>query len=240
MALANARFYRSGKFFWDERAPTLEAQVLQPIQNEIEMGMKLTTLEDKLKATAFYPPLFNAAFGSPDITSDRVARALAQFVRALMSAQAPFDSVYARGDVADLSVLSPQAQQGSRLFAEVGCANCHRTSAHFGDNAHNTGLDAVPLDSGAGHGRFKPPSLRNIEVRPPYMHDGRFSTLDEVIAFYDTGVQASVDLDPRLRSPDGSPRHLNLSAAQRSSIVAFLHALTDHVFLTAPKFSNPF
>src|SRR5262249_39615991 len=140
MALANARFYRDGRYFWDERAMSLEDQVLQPIQNEIEMGMPLEKLVPKLKATRYYPGLFEAAFGSSEISSERVARALAQFVRSLVSAQSPFDLAFARGGPPgrggggrggpDFSALTAQQQVGQRLFAgRAGCQVCHGTPA---------------------------------------------------------------------------------------------------------------
>jgi plastocyanin len=105
---------------------------------------------------------------------------------------------------------------------------------------HNVGLDAVSADTGAGRGAFKAPSLRNVAVRPPYMHDGRFATLEQVVEFFDAGVRPNPDLDPRLRSPDGSPKRLGLSAGQRAALVAFLNTLTDSTFLTAARFANPF
>ena len=108
------------------------------------------------------------------------------------------------------------------------------------DSTHNTGLDVSPVDIGAGNGAFKVPSLRNVSVRPRFMHDGRFSSLEQVIDFYDDGVQASSALDVRLRASDGSPRRLRLTAVQKSSLVAFLGSLTDSTFLTSVRFSNPF
>ncbi|MDQ8160176.1 MAG: hypothetical protein P3C12_12300, partial [Gemmatimonadota bacterium] len=123
------------------------------------------------------------------------------------------------------------------------------TNAHISDAVHNTGLDATITDVGAGNGQFKAPSLRNVAVRPPYMHDGRFRTLEQVVAFYDSGVQNNPGLDPRLRGAPGGPggppgnglpQRLNLSAAERSALVAFLGTLTDNTFLTDVKFSNPF
>jgi len=243
MALANARFNEYGRFFWDERAPSLEAQVLHPIQDPVEMGMTLDGLTQKLAATAFYPALFTAAFGSPHVTSDRIARALAQFVRSLVSAGSRFDAVYATGGAPDYSRLSEREQEGLRLFHDAGragCVNCHRTIAQIADQANNIGLDAVSTDRGAGGGRFKPPSLRNIAVRPPYMHDGRFATLRDVIEFYDSGIQDNPDLDPRLRARDGTPKRLHLAPEERDALVAFLKALTDPAFLTAERFSDPF
>jgi cytochrome c peroxidase len=242
MSLANARFYRNGRYFWDERASSLEEQVLQPIQNNVEMGMSLDSLAPKLQATSYYPALFTAAFGSPDVSSDRIARALAQFVRSLVSAQSQFDLAFAnKAPPPNFGVLTAQQQQGQRIFAGFGgCQACHGTNAQVLDAPHNTGLDLQVTDSGAGGGRFKAPSLRNVAVRAPYMHDGRFQTLREVVDFYDHGVQPNPNLDPRLRRPDGAPRRLNLSAEQRDALVAYLESLTDSTFLSAPKFSNPF
>jgi cytochrome c peroxidase len=240
MALANARFNPSGRFFWDERAPTLEIQVLQPIQDRREMAMPLETLERRLAGTPFYPPLFAAAFGSPEVTRDRIALALAQFVRSLVSAGSRFDAVFATGGAPDTLQLRESERHGLRVFVAAGCVNCHRTIAHVADRANNIGLDSLPADSGAGQGRFKPPSLRNIAVRPPYMHDGRFSTLREVVEFYDQGVLDGPQLDPRLRAPDGSPKRLRLSRVDIDALIAFLEALTDSVFLAADQFTDPF
>jgi cytochrome c peroxidase len=235
MGLANARFYSGGRFFWDERAATLEAQVLMPVQDPVEMGMTLPALQAKLAATDFYPPLFRAAFGTPEVTSDRVARALAQFVRSLVSANSRFDRGLGIGG------MTAQEREGLRLFnGQAQCARCHVGSALAGDGSHNTGLDAAITDSGAGRGRFKVPSLRNVAVRPPYMHDGRFTTLEQVVAHYDGGVQPNPALDRQLTGRGGAPRTLGLSATQKSALVAYLHALTDSAFLAAPRFADPF
>jgi cytochrome c peroxidase len=242
MSLANARFYRRGRFFWDERAATLEAQVLQPIADPVEMGMPLEDLVLKLQATTFYAPLFAAAFGSPDITSERVARALAQFTRSLVSFNSRFDASFAGAAQPNLGLLTPQEAQGFLLFADpaVGCARCHGTHAHIAGDVFNTGLDATITDAGAGNGRFKVPSLRNVAVRGRFMHDGRFTTLQEVVEHYDSGVRNNPGLDPGLRAPGGQPRRLNLTVAQKDAIVAFLHTLTDAQFLADSRFADPF
>ena len=240
MALGNARFNAGGRFFWDERATSLEAQVLQPIADSMEMGLEPEALVRKLAATSFYPALFTAAFGSPDITRDRIAAALAQFVRSLVSARSRLDAVYATGTAPDPTLLTPAEREGLQLFTTVGCINCHRTIAFFADKASNNGLDSIPADTGAGGGRFKPASLRNVAVRPPYMHDGRFATLRQVVEFYDHGVHNSPGLDPRLRATDGEPRRLHLSATHVDALVAFMEALTDSTFLRDERFSDPF
>ncbi len=240
-ALTNARFYRRGRFFWDERAATLEAQVLGPIQNRVEMGLTLDDLTAKLAATAYYPPLFQAAFGTPAVTSDRVSRALAQYVRSLVSTGSRYDHAFTAAGTANFAaVFTAQELEGERLFRTVGCVACHVTVSQVSDSVHNIGLDAVGADSGAGRGAFKVPSLRNVAVRPPYMHDGRFTTLAQVVDFFDAGVRPDPNLDPRLRNPDGSPKRLGLTAAQKAALVAFLETLTDSTFLTAARFANPF
>lgn len=241
MALANNRFYQEGTYFWDERAPSLEAQVLQPIQDSGELGISLDDLVLKLGVTPYYPPLFEAAFGTPAVSADRVARALAQFVRSLLSTHSRFDSVFVSGGPPDYTRLTPQEQEGRDLFVgSAGCGACHHTNTQVNDAARNIGLDAARTDEGSGGGRFKAPSLRNVAVRGPYMHDGRFASLREVLTFYDTGVQPDPELDTRLRNPDGTPKRLNLTAAQLDALEAFMGALTDRAFLSDPRFSSPF
>ena len=245
MGLTNARFYNGGRFFWDERAATLEAQVLQPIQDTTEMGLTLEEVQTKLALTAYYPALFEAAFGSREITGERVARALAQFVRSLVSTSSKLDRAFGPNGIPNFAgTFTAQELLGQELYTgRAGCARCHGTTAHIGDAAHNTGLDAMLTDAGAGNGRFKSPSLRNVEVRAPYMHDGRFRTLEQVVDFYDRGVQANPGLDPRLRAgpgPNASPLRLNLTRDERDALVAFLKTLTDRGFLTDPRFGDPF
>jgi len=242
-ALANARFYQRGRFFWDERAATLEAQVLTPVQDATEMGMPLDALVQKLTVTPYYGPLFTQAFGSPTVTSDRVAQALAQYVRSLVSGDSRYDRAIAAGSPTNLVGLSAEEKLGEQLFRSQGCTTCHVTAAQVSDAPHNVGLDLDNPDpgvAGVGVGRFKSPSLRNVAVRRRYMHDGRFTTLAQVIEFYDSGVKPNPGLSSHLRAPDGSPRRMGLSAAEKAAMEAFLRTLTDSTFLTAPKFSNPF
>jgi cytochrome c peroxidase len=195
----------------------------------------------KVRLTDYYPALFRAAFGSPEVDSERISRALAQYVRSLRSTDSRYDRAFnGTPNPNAFASLSAQERQGQQLFVTLGCAGCHTTNAHVGDAPHNIGLDAVSADTGAGGGRIKVPSLRNVAVRAPYMHDGRFTSLRQVVAFYNGGVQANPNLDPRLRAPDGSPRRLNLTVQQQDALVAYLGTLTDSTFLTSPKFSDPF
>jgi cytochrome c peroxidase len=255
MGLSNGRWYLRRHFFWDERANTLEDQVLQPVQNAVEMGMTLSALTNRLAAEPFYTNLFAVAFGSPEITSDRISRALAQFVRSIVSTRSKYDA----GVPIGFSNFTAQENLGRQIFlGQVGnatCAACHGTDNFVpGPNINNNGLEFPFVDKGLGgitglaqdDGLFKAPSLRNIELTAPYMHDGRFATLEEVVEFYNSGVVNSPNLSPPLRvptppgAPPGPPRRLNLSADQKAALVAFLKTLTDPNLASDPKLSDPF
>lgn len=235
MPLANTRFYRPSRFFRDERAETLEQLVLQPVSDPVEMGLPADLLLPKLRSAPFYAALYAAAFGDTSITLDRTARALAQFVRALQSTNSKLDSTISGG----VQFTALEAE-GSLLFDGSGCRSCHEAYVAVSDSARNNGLNVTNVDAGAGRGRFKAPSLRNVAVRPPYMHDGRFRTLEEVIEFYDHGIEPNPDLDRILRNSDGSPRRFRFTSHQKAALRAFLEALTDRTFLTDPRFGNPF
>jgi cytochrome c peroxidase len=249
MGLANVRYYPRGRFFWDERAATLEEQVLMPIQSKIEMGQDLTTLIKVLEKDAHYPALFEKAFGEGAITKERVARALAQFLRSMVSHQSKYDEGLAKAESvrAPFENFTVEENRGKSLFL-ARCATCHMPrgqSAHFIMNRPlNNGLDAdfTKSDGGVGDitlvggqvGLFKSPSLRNVEFTAPYMHDGRFKTLEAVVDHYSKDVKAHPNLDRRLR------RRGNFSASQKAALVAFLKTLSDRNFTTDPKFSDPF
>ena len=254
MGLTQARYYQRGHFFWDERANTLEDQVLQPIQNPVEMGMTLQDLETRLNAEPFYTDLFSQAFGSPIVTSELISRALAQFVRSIISWRSKYD----QGRPIGFANFTPQENLGRQIFfGQVGtatCAACHGSDNFVPPNIFNNGLEFPYVDSGVGgitgraqdQGVFKVPSLRNIELTAPYMHDGRFATLDEVVEFYNSGVVDNPNLPPPLRvpappgAPPGPPRRLNLTTEQKAALVAFLKTLTDTTVISDAKFSDPF
>lgn len=254
MGLTNSRFYLRGHFFWDERANTLEEQTLQPIQNELEMGMTLDAVVARLEAETYYHELFAAAFGDETITSDRVSRALAQFVRSIVSGNSKYD----QGVPIGFANFTAEENQGRDIFTGPvgGCAACHGSDNFVpGPTIFNNGLENPYVDKGLGEvsglaadeGFFKVPSLRNIELTAPYMHDGRFATLEDVVEFYNSGVVDHPNLSPQLRLPPGPPgspppppRRLNLSEAQKAALVAFLKTLTDRSVTTDPKFLDPF
>ncbi|HEX4957398.1 MAG TPA: cytochrome c peroxidase [Lacibacter sp.] len=258
MSLVNARYYPNRRFFWDERAATLEQQVLQPIQDAVEMGLRLDTLVNRLQSKQHYPYLFEKAFGNSTITTDRISKALAQFVRSIISYQTKFDTGFAAVPPGSNIGATPFANytaaenRGKALFfsPELACSSCHGTPTFSAPNAQNNGLDATFTDSGLGgvngnaadNGKFKVPSLKSVELTAPYMHDGRFATLEQVIEHYNSGVQFSNTLAPQLRNPPPGmgAKRLNLTQQQKDDLLAFLKTLTDRTISTDAKFSNPF
>ena len=265
MSLVNLRYYRPGKFFWDERAGSLEDQVLMPIENSVEMGHRLSLLLPQLQNDPLYPPLFQSAFGTPSITETRLARALAQFIRSMVSVGSRYDIGRAQVE----SVLDPfpnfseQENYGKQqFFGRAKCAECHlpevevagasadaRQSAFFhleSPTVNGIDSDSADLDGGLGAvtglnkdwGRFKATSLRNVELTAPYMHDGRFRTLDQVIEHYNWSVKPHRNLDPRLE--DFAANGLALPEVEKVALSEFLKTLTDSDFIRDPKFSDPF
>jgi cytochrome c peroxidase len=247
MSLANLRYSIRGRFFWDERAGSLEGAVLVPIQSKTEMGQDLTRLMGVLAGDEHYPELFQKAFGDGKITPEKTARALAQFLRSMVSYQSKYDEGRAKAGSArdDFENFTVQENRGKALFLS-NCAVCHLPGqdAHFSMIAPaNNGLDAdhKNADGGVGDitlngrqiGLFKSPSLRNVERTAPYMHDGRFDTLERVMDHYSKEVKPHPNLDPRVR-------RLNFTDSEKAALVAFLKTLTDQRFLTDPKFSDPF
>ena len=262
MSLINARYYRSGRFFWDERAATLEEQTLMPIENPVEMGHSLPALVKQLQADEIYPPLFRSAFGSHDVTPDRMARAMAQFIRSIVSYRSKYDA----GRMAVDSVydqfpnFTDQQNYGKLQFLERGqCAQCHLHDATTSDRTRQSafffvdgpavnGVDGEINDSDTGVGgktgavkdvgAFKAPSLRNIELTAPYMHDGRFTTIDRVLEHYNWSVRPHPNLDARLS--EISAQGLALPEREKVALTEFLKTLTDHKLITDPRFSDPF
>jgi cytochrome c peroxidase len=280
--IVNASYHPSGRFFWDERAPTLEAQVLLPIQDPKEMAADLEEVVARLGGEYDYARLFTYAFGDPRVTVDRISRALAQFVRSLVSYRTKFDVGMAKvGSILeDFPNFTKQENEGKAIFlgrgegVRVDCSSCHLTSGGFGRGRfrggssgrgsedgkfaifmgrrpQNNGLDDTidGVDNGVGDrtglerdkGLFKSPSLRNIELTAPYMHGGRFKTLEAVIDHYSRSMQAHPNLDRRLAGRrSGGPRQMNLTSKQKQMLIAFLKTLTDHEFVLDPRFSDPF
>lgn len=227
-ALANLAWQPD--FMWDGAVHHLEVQPIAPLSNPVEMGETLANVLTKLQASADYPARFAAAFGTPGIDSQRLLRALAQFTGTLVSARSRYD----------LGTLSTEETTGLAVFRQH-CASCHTEPLFTDFQYRNNGLDAVPKDAGRAAisgkaedaGRFRVPSLRNVAVSPPYMHDGRFDTLDQVLDHYARGIAPSSTLDAQL------VRAVQLSHAERAALLQFLQALTDERYLTDARFAEP-
>lgn len=253
MSLVNLLWVR--QFFWDGRAASLEEQALIPIQDHREMNLSLSEAVERLQNTTEYPYLFKKAFGSKQITSDNIAKALAQFERTLISSDARYDKII-RGEIQ----ATKQEQRAINLFMthpvpEAGlrganCGDCHGSNLTTLNTFHDNGLDKNPLDKGRGKvtgrlyddGKMRAPSLRNIVLTAPYMHDGRFKTLEEVLDHYNEHVKPSPNLDPLIMEAtnelDGES--LMLTKQEKEDILLFLEMLTDSTFITNQRFQNPF
>ena len=260
ITVVNQRYYVRGRFFWDERAATLEEQVLQPIVDHNEMGLTETEIIQRVAERPFYSNLFLGAFGSGNITHDRISKALSQFIRSIVSSQSKYDE--GRAQVATRLTPFPNFTDAENLGKELflkpvaqggaGCVNCHATEAFVSVNSgpKNNGLDVISTnDFGAFEtfptnsslkGAFKIPTLKNIALGSPYMHDGRFQTLQQVVEHYNSGVKNHPNLSPFLKGPDGNPQQLNLTEAQKEALVVFLRTLTDPNILNNEKWADPF
>ncbi|MBL6875593.1 MAG: cytochrome-c peroxidase [Chitinophagales bacterium] len=254
MALGNSMYYLNGRFLWDERAATLEEQVLQPIQDPLEMGMTLSDLAERLQATAYYPILFRKAFPDGEMNSENIAKALAQFIRSMVSYGSKFDQGRALvNDVyQDFPNYTIQENLGKSIFTshnKVNCFGCHNTEALITDNPRNNGLYKLNPDIGisihsnnpSDAGKFKAPSLKNVALRGRFMHDGSLKSLREVIKHYDGNIKDNENLDPHLIDVfTNYPVVMNLSIQETDALEAFLHTLTDEQFINSPKYSDPF
>lgn len=246
MTIANLQLESS--FFWDARANSLEDQATQPIKNHIEMGIEnIDLLPNKLGKTSYYANLFSNAYGSSEITSDKIAKALATFLRSMISANSKFD-IGENSQFANFSLLE---KEGQAIFQSSQCSSCHNLSLGFfgwsGTTIANIGL-AKTSDNGAINtfnnpsfeNSFKAPTLRNIALTAPYMHDGRFATLNEVIDHYSHNIQQYDNLDWRLQDGNGNAKKFNYTDHQKEALIAFLNTLTDYSYITDKRFSNPF
>jgi len=251
MSLVNLAF-NPRSFFWDGRSPTLEDQALIPVEDHIELNESWENVERKLREHGAYPARFRRAFGierKQEITRDLVVKAIAQFERTLISGNSKFDRIVWLNE----GWLSDAEERGRRLFFfepddvnHPGCSHCHFEPLYTDNNFHNNGLDSVPdlesfADLGLGavtknrfdNGKFRVPTLRNIELTAPYMHDGRFATLEEVLKQYASGGHGVANEDVNIID-------FPLSEQDKQDMIAFLKTLTDTSFINNPAFSNPF
>lgn len=260
MRLGNVAFYQGNSMFWDKRATSVEDQATDPIQNATEMGFDathggLSALTTKMQNLGYYPELFTWVYGDSAITETRIQNALAQFQRSMISANSKWDRAYAVVYAANGAANTPQnfarslagnnipvadrftasEDNGRDLFMRgppngKGCAGCHQPPTFALDpNSRSNGLDLNETVI------FKSPSLKNVALSGRFMHDGRFSTLDQVLTHYASGIKAGTARDNRL--PVGG---IAMTAQEQADIVAFLQTLTDTTLNTDARFGNPF
>ena len=246
--------WHSNEFFWDGRADKLRDQALLPIQDEVEMDETLEDVIAKLSAEKDYQDQFMRAFGSEEITAEKMALAMEQFMLSIVSYNSKYDK-YLAGEIE----LTESEERGRVLYFQeynpffpddsgADCQHCHGGNNFENDQYMNNGLDTdaeftdlgreeVTLNA-ADRAKFKVPSLRNIAVTPPYMHDGRFQTLEEVIDHYNEGIKESSTADPTVLNTIQTG--LLLTAQDKEDLVNFLHTLTDETFLNNPEYQSPF
>ncbi len=246
MPLQNLAWNFQQKFNWNGSANTLEEQIFEPVTNPIEMNNTWSQVEASLKNHSEYPQLFKEAFNSATIDSVLVTKAIAQFLRTLVSGNSRFDR-HLLGE----NILTPQELNGINVFMseELGdCFHCHGNPFNplWTDNTfHNNGLDEFFTDLGLGNvtgdprdnGKFKAPSLRNLAFTAPYMHDGRFATLDDVINHYSEGLVFSETIDPLMKAV--AQGGVQLSEEDKADLKAFLLSLSEPGFINNPDFQNP-
>ncbi len=252
MAIFNMA-WNTNEFFWDGRAHLLRNQALLPIQDPSEMDETLVNVTSKLQTSILYPKQFQKAFGTSTITPLLISKALEQFMNSIISNQSKYDKF-----LAGTATLTPIEERGRFLFfteynpffpdaSGADCAHCHGGDNFENDKYMNNGLDIDANFNDFGRqnvtgnvsdkAKFKVPSLRNVEITAPYMHDGRFNTLEKVISHYNL-VKNSTTLDGSFEQQ--LPNGLQLSTADKAALVAYLKTLTDTVLITDPRYSSPF
>jgi cytochrome c peroxidase len=246
--------WHTNEFFWDGRAHLLRDQSLKPIQDPLEMNETLENVITKLSDEKEYRDQFSRAFGSTEITSEKMSLAMEQFMMSIVSYQSKYDEFLA-GNIQ----LSASEERGRKLFFEeynpffpdqsgADCAHCHSGRNFENDEYMNNGLDTDANITDIGReevtedandkGKFKVPSLRNIEMTRPYMHDGRFQTLEEVIEHYNSGIKTSTTADPTVLNTQSTGLFLN--AQDKQDLLNFLKTLTDDTFLNNSEYASPF
>lgn len=245
MPLFNLAWNYNERFNWDGTALSLERQAKEPVENPIELHSNWDNVVSRLQLDSEYPELFRLAFKTSTITKELTTKAIAQFERTLISANSKFDR-YSLGE----ATLTPQELNGLDVFLREDkgdCFHCHGNPNNplWTDNLfHNNGLDSAFTDLGLGNttgdpndnGKFRSPSLRNLAYTAPYMHDGRFSTLDEVINHYSEGLQNSSTIDPLMKQI--SQGGVQLSQDDKADLKAFLLSLSDPSFINNSEFQN--
>lgn len=245
---------RGGRaFLWDFKAINVREVSTMALTNPLEMDMTMKEVLERVKSKSYYPTLFKAAFGDEEITEERMISGFESFVMGMGSYESKFDEamVAAQGDMeATFSSFTESENRGKDLYFQ-DCGICHGFKLVHPLPYGNNGLELEYKDPGIDNfftpdgnwisgQSFKMPGLRNIALTAPYMHDGRFETLREVVDFYSTHIQDHPDLSEVLRDDNGNPVQFNYTDQEKTDLVAFLETLTDHEFTSYEKYSNPF
>ncbi|MEZ5172287.1 MAG: cytochrome c peroxidase [Bacteroidia bacterium] len=236
-------------FFWDGRESNLNQLAMRPVKNHVEMGITDTkALITKLNRLPYYPALFQNAFGSPKISVEKISQAIGTFMSSIQSTDSKNDRFLSTGDP---TVFTSLENRGFNLFFETyNCAGCHDVfpGEYNSPGFFNIGLDTYSEDPGlAGlpdksseRGVFRTPNLKNVALTAPYMHDGRFATLDDVLDHYSEGINETPGLALQLRNGQGQPLRMNIPDADRKALLAYLNTFTDYTVIADVKFSDPF
>lgn len=250
LPLFNLGWYNN--LFWDGKATSIEEQVFHPVTAHNEMNLSWELATKRIQASKKYRKLFYEAFGKVTIDSNLIAKAIGQFERTLISNNSKYDRVlrgdaYFTADEYEGFVIINEQSRGDCLHCHTSDADALGTIVGFSNNGLSNSTRAVDYsDKGRAEvtgdsndiGKFKIPSLRNVAVTAPYMHDGRFETLEEVLNFYSEGVNLSYNIDAKMGYAHQGG--IKLSKKEKEQVIAFLHTLTDHTFLSNPSYSNPY
>lgn len=230
-------------FMWDGAASHLDLQPILPITSELEMGETLSNVIVKLQQDSYYQAQFAKAFDGGEVNTENMLKALSQFMLMMISSNSKYDKYVRQEDNVTLTALE---LDGLNTFQNK-CSSCHASDLFTDQTFRNNGLPINPQLNDKGRFniledpndlyKFKVPSLRNVEVSYPYMHDGRFSTLEVVLDFYDSGIVDNGNVDPSLQKADGT-YGVSLSAYEKESVIAFLKTLTDNQFLEDERFAE--
>ena len=243
-------------FFWDNRATTVQEQTRQTFANEKEMNMPMPKVMERVEQSDYYSVLFKEAFGSTDVTEERILDAVSEFVNSMSAYSSKYDEeldkhyevTYSTFNIenVDFSGFNAEENLGKNLYI-TKCGSCHgRINGFPGQVSANNGLEMEYTDQGIGemgnsyeNGVFKVPTLRNIALTGPYMHDGSFETLEEVVEHYSTGIKNHQNLSAELKNGSQAIK-FNFSAEEKTALIAFLNTFTDKKMLTDEKYADPF
>lgn len=242
MSISNLFTYRNTGYFWDSREAEIEEMVFRPVQDHIEMGFEnIVLITEKVNNLPYYKKLFKDCYGDEQITQERLRESLGHFLFSIVNTNSKFDI----GLKTNFSNFTDEEKDGMKLYTDNGCQNCHFLHAEFSpvgfarEKMGNIGLDLVDQDPGMNH-LFRIPDLRNVVLTSPYMHDGRFTTINQVLTHYGTSIQENPFLSKELNEHKPKFPVAYYSGVNVNNLVKFLMTLNDEYTLKDARFSDPF